>query len=105
MASVVRVVVAGRAAFQLRSGEAGISVFDPDAVVPPLTEQEILDEFRSGSHTLTRTVAEIEAKSLRIDVILGAETLPERLRRAHREIHPGAGMNRKQFKNALKELE
>jgi hypothetical protein len=45
----VRVTEPGRPAFQLRKGEEGLSVFDPAAVQPPLTESEILDAFRLGS--------------------------------------------------------
>lgn len=49
--SVVRVCMPGQPAFQLRKGEEGISAFDPDAVDPPLTENEILDCFASRAPT------------------------------------------------------
>lgn len=48
LAVVVRVATPGQPAFQLRKGEQGISVFDPAAVDPPLTEDEILAAFRPG---------------------------------------------------------
>ena len=63
----------GRPAFQLRKGEEGVSVFDLDAVQPPLTANEILDRFRSGSVPVSRSLAEIEAKGLRVVSALGAE--------------------------------
>lgn len=102
---VVRVVTAGQAAFQLRKGEEGISVFDPEAIEPPLTDEEILACFRPGSQLLTRTSSDIEAKGLQLVPVEGAAVLPERLRRAHREIRPGLGMTRDQFKRVLRELE
>jgi hypothetical protein len=100
-----RVAEPGKPAFQLRKGEEGISVFIPEAVQPPLTEQEIVGAFRPGSVTVTRTSAEIEAKELRVVAVTGADSLPERLRAAHAEIRPGAGMSRARFKQALQELE
>jgi hypothetical protein len=103
--SVVRVSVPGLPAFQLRKGEEGVSVLDPTAVDPPLTEQEVLDSFRPGSQTVLRPLADIEAKGLQVVPVEGAETLPDRLRQAHREIRPGPGMTRLQFKAALRELE
>jgi hypothetical protein len=102
---VVRITEADRPAFQLRKAEEGISVFDPAAVDPPLTEAEILAGFRPGSQAIQRTQAEIEAKGLQVVPIHGAETLPQRLRDAHAEIRPGPGMTRAQFKQALRELE
>jgi hypothetical protein len=102
---VVRVTEADRPAFQLRKGEEGISVFDLEAVSPPMTEGEVLKSFRPGSQTVIRAVAEIEAKGLRVVPLPGAEPLPQRLREAHAEIRPGPGMTRAQFKQALKELE
>src|SRR5260370_12843814 len=62
---VVRVVTPGKPKFQLRPDERGISVFDPQAVSPPLREAEILGAFRLGSQTVRRSRAEIEAKGLR----------------------------------------
>ena len=35
---LIRVADPGMPAFQLRKGEPGLSVFDTDAVTPPLTE-------------------------------------------------------------------
>jgi hypothetical protein len=68
---VVRVVEPGRPAFQLRRGEEGLSLFDPDLVEPPLTESEILEVFRPGSILVVRSGAEFEAKGLQIVPILG----------------------------------
>jgi hypothetical protein len=102
---VVRVADSGRPAFQLRKGEEGLSVFDLGAVDPPLIEAEILDCFRTDSYLISRSVAEIEIKGLRVIPIPGASPLPPRLRQAHGEIRPGPGMTRAQFKQALKELE
>ena len=102
---VVRVTELGRAAFQLRKGEEGVSLFDPGAVEPPLSESEILDAFRPGSVLVAREVAEIEARGLQVVSILGAESLPSRLREAHVEIRAGSGMTRTEFKQALRELE
>jgi hypothetical protein len=73
---VVRVMEPGRPAFQLRKGEEGLSLFDPGAVQPPLTESEILDAFRPGSVLVMRDVAEIEARGLQVVAIRGAEALP-----------------------------
>lgn len=102
---IVRVALPGQPAFQLRKGEEGISVFDLSAINPALTAEEILESFRPGSQSITRALADIEAKGLQVVPIEGAETLPERLRRAHREIRPGPGMSREQFKRLLRELE
>jgi hypothetical protein len=102
---VVRVAEPGRPAFQLRKGEAGLSLFDPDLVDPPLAESEILEAFRPGCVLVARSAAEVEAKGLQIVRITGAESLPRRLSEAHVEIRPGAGMTRTEFKQALKELE
>ena len=102
---IVRVTEPGRSAFQLRRGEEGLSVFDLDAVIPPLTETEILDCFRIGSYLVSRSLFEIEAKGLLVVPIPGAEPLPARLRIAHAEIRPALGMGRPQFKRALKELD
>jgi hypothetical protein len=102
---VVRVTEPGRPAFQLRKGEEGLSVFDPEAVHPPLTESEILDAFRPGSILVGLDTTEIEAKGLEVVPIPGAESLPSRMRESHAEIRPGAGMTRAEFKQALRELE
>ena len=102
---VVRVAEPGRPAFQLRKGEEGLSVFDLDAVNPPLTEAEVLDGLRAGNQVVVRSVAEIEAKGLRVVPIPGTGVLPQRLRDAHAEIRPGPKMGRSGFKQALKELE
>jgi hypothetical protein len=102
---VFRVAEAGRSAFQLRKGEEGLSVFDPDAVNPELMKGEILESFRSGSQLMELSVSEIEQQGLIVVPAEGAEPLPARLRQAHAEIRPGPGMTRSQFKQALKELE
>src|SRR4051812_43350492 len=98
-----RVSQSGRPAFQLRKGEAGISVFDSEAVQPPLTEAEVLANFRSGSIVVTRLRPDVEAIGLSVIPITGAESLPGRLRDAHAEIRPGPGMSRGQLKQALTE--
>jgi hypothetical protein len=103
--NIVRVTTPGMPAFQLRKGEEGISVFDPAAAEPPLTEEEIVGSFRSGSQPVVRSVKDVEAHGLQVVAVEGAETLSDRLRQAHREIRPGPGMTRDQFKRALKELE
>lgn len=102
---VVRVTEPGRPGFQLRKGEEGLSVFQPEAVEPPLSEAEIVSCFRPGSQVLYRSVEEIEAKGLRVVPTPGGEPLPQRLRDAHAEVRPGPGMTRAQFKRALSELE
>ncbi len=102
---LIRVADPGRPAFQLRKGEEGLSVFDPEAVNPPLTELEILEHFRPGSAAVARSISEIEGKGLIVVPVPGAGDLPERLRTAHAEIRPGPSMSRAQFKHVLKELE
>jgi hypothetical protein len=105
VAVVIRVGSPGLSVFQLRKGEEGLSVFDPVGVDPPLTDDEILDSFRPGSLLVYRTIAQITSLGLAIVPTEGAETLPERLKAAHREIRPTSQMSRPQFKAALKELE
>src|SRR5688572_20565583 len=102
---VVRVAHSGQPAFQLRKGEEGVSVFDMEVVIPPLTESEILEHFRHGSVIVARSQREIEEKGLRLIYLEGADPLPPRLREAHAEVRPGPGMTRVAFKQALKELE
>lgn len=102
---LVRVAELAKPAFQLRRGEEGVSMFEVDAVQPPLTESEILSSIRPGNQAVTRSGAEIAAKGLSLVTVLGAECLPPRLREAHREIRPGLGMTPAQSKAALKELE
>lgn len=102
---LARVVAAGQPAFQLRKGEQGLSLFDLEAVTPPLNEFEVLQCFRSGSSLRMITKEDIERKGLVVIAVPGAESLPERLQAAHMEIRPGAGMSRKAFKQALTELE
>jgi hypothetical protein len=63
---VLRVAAPGKPAFQLRKGEEGISVFDLQAVTPPLTEAEVLACFRAGSQAILRSIAEIEQKGLQV---------------------------------------
>jgi hypothetical protein len=105
VAIVARVGTSGLPAFQLRKGEEGLSVFHPAGVDPPLTEDEILDEFRPGSVVVYRTVDQLTGLGLDLLPTPGADTLPDRLRAAHREIRPGAALTRNAFKTALKELE
>lgn len=105
IAVVVRVGTPGQPAFQLRKGEEGLSVFDPYAIDPPLTEAEILEPFRPGSVVLYRTVAQITEVGLSLAVSEGAEFLSVRLRMAHREVVAAPGMDRPAFKAALKLLE
>lgn len=102
---VVRVGTPDQPAFQLRKGEEGLSVFVPVAVDPPLTEDEILAAFRPGSVLLRRTSAQVAEHGLALVPTPGADHLPERLRSAHSEIRPGAGMGRPSFKSALRHLE
>ena len=102
---LVRVTEPSGAAFQLRKGEHGVSVFDTAAIEPPLTEMEVLNSFRPGSQVVRRSVAEVQAKGLEVVPIAGAESLPVRLREAHAELRPGPGMTRVRFKQALRELE
>ncbi len=100
-----RVGEPGHPFFQLRSGEQGISVFDPFAVDPPLAEQEILHSFRPGSVAVVKSRVTIEAVGLVVIPVAGAMGLPQRLQDAHVEIRPGPGMTRPQFKQALRSLE
>src|SRR4051794_28342551 len=102
---LLRVMEPGRPAFQLRKGEEGVSIFDTDAIVPPLDEAEVLAGFRAGSAIVTLSATGIEAKGLRVIPVPGADPLPPRLRAAHAEIRPGLEMSRRQFKQALQELE
>jgi hypothetical protein len=89
----------------LRPGEDGISVFDREAVDPPLSDDEIAAHFRPGSRIVIKSIETIAAVGLRVTPIPGADTLPVRLQLAHAEIQPGQGMTRKQFKDALRSLE
>jgi len=102
---LIRVTEPGKPAFQLRGGEQGLSVFDDEAMDPPLTESEVLANFRPGSHVAARSLAEVHAKGLEVVPVPGAAPLSLRLRDAHMEIRAGQGMTRSQFKEALKELE
>src|SRR5437870_4716905 len=102
---LIRVTEAGRPGFQLRKGEEGLSVFDTEAVAPPLTEAEILEAFRAESIVVLRSREQIEAKGLVLVPIAGAVFLPPRLRDAHAEIRRGPQMTRGEFKIVLQELE
>src|SRR5437879_4786390 len=102
---IIRVGEAGKPAFQLRKGEEGVSVFDTDLASPEVSNDEVLSLLREGSALIIRSRTEIEAKGLTVEVIEGADFLPPRLRFAHAEIRPAAGMARGEFKQALKELE
>ncbi len=104
-AVVVRVATPGQPAFQLRKGELGISVFDPDGVSPPLTEDEILAPFRAGSVVVYRTLEQITEAGLVLIETPGADALPDRLRVAHREITAPPTASRAELKSALKRLE
>lgn len=103
--AVIRVAEAGKPAFLLRKGEEGLSVFDPQAVDPPLTEAEIFGAFRPGSVLLVRSAAAVQSKGLQLVPVEGEAILPDRLRQAHREIRAGTGVDRAAFKKALRELE
>lgn len=105
MREVIRVCEANRPAFQLRAGELGISVFDSEAVDPPLTEPEILEAFRPGSITIIRTEDEIQNLRLELVPVDGHVDLPTRLTQAHHEIRPPSTMARGEFKKLLRELE
>jgi hypothetical protein len=107
--AVLRVAEEGKPAFQLRSGEKGLSVFDADMVGP----EDVLPSFREGSTTVRRTAEEIEAAGCCAIRTQGDANLPQILQDAHMEIRPGPGLGegmsekaaRKRFKKALKELE
>ena len=75
----IRVFTPGSPKFQLRKGEFGITVFDPDVVNPPLTDPEILASFRPGSQSVSRTEAEIHAQGLTIISVPRGSQLPPRL--------------------------
>ena len=100
----VRVTEPGKPGFQLRKGELGLSVFDTDAIDPPLSNDEILEAFRPESQLIVRSREQIERRGLTIAMLPG-EGLPDRLRAAHAEIRAGADMTRPQFEKALQELE
>ena len=104
-AVVARVAIPDHPAFQLRKGEIGLSVFELAAVEPPISEDELLESFRSESIVVYRTIERVVALGLLIAEIEGTETLSERLRDAHREIVPNPTMTRTQFKAAHKLLE
>jgi hypothetical protein len=100
----VRVMEAGKPGFQLRKGELGLSVFDTEAVDPPLSELEIVEAFRPESQLVFRSREAIDMHGLTIVRVPG-DGLPPRLCDAHAEIRPGSEMTRAQFKKALQELE
>ncbi len=102
---LVRVGEIGKPAFQLRPGEKGISVFDLEAVAPPLSEMEILVSFRDGSVAILIDPQILKLIGLQVVLVLGSDDLPQRLRNAHAEIRPGDEMTRKEFKSSLRELE
>ena len=102
---LIRVTEEDRPPFQLRRGEPSLSVFEEGAVIPPLSEDEVLGAFRPGSGVLRISREQVEHEGLQIVSVLGAEGLPTRLREAHAEIRPGLGMTRAQFKRSLKELQ
>lgn len=100
----IRVTTPGMPAFQLRSGEEGISVFLRNGVSPALTDTEVLANFRPGSVIVEVSPTQIAAQGLIAVPTPGAPTLPPRLQVSHYEIQPGENMTRNQFKNALKGL-
>ena len=100
----VRVKEAGKACFQLRKGELGLSAFDTDAVDPPLSDGEIVGAFRAESQLVFRSREEIERRGLEIAMV-PADGLPPRLCKAHAEIRAARDMTRSQFEKALQELE
>lgn len=100
-----RVADPSKPAFQLRKGEEGLSVFETDAVDPPLTEAEVLESFRPGSEAIALTAEDVDNRGMQIVPVLGAPVLPGRLQAAHAEIQPGEGMSRSEFKRRLKEFE
>ena len=102
---IIRVFTPGKPKFLLQKGEPGVSVFDPELVIPPVGEMEILNSFRPGSQTVTRDVVVLGSLGLRVVAVRGDPQLPLRLQQAHAEIVPGPGMTRKHFKQALKGLE
>lgn len=99
--SIHRVYNAGKPRFQLRQGEAGLSVFDAEKV----TLADILPSFRVGSLITTQEIALIESFGLSVVHTPGDPMLPQLLQDNHMEIHAGDGMTRKQFKVALRALE
>ena len=103
--NLFRVGMPGGYAFQLRPGEEGLSVFAEDGVDPLLTETEVLASFRTDSIIRTRSQHETMVAGLEVVAVEGTDNLPDRLRQSHRELRPGQGMTRAQFKQALRRLE
>jgi hypothetical protein len=66
---VVHVITPGRPAFQLVKGEPGLSVFDPNAIEPTLTTQEILESFREGSEIVTVAATAMEDLGLHLAMV------------------------------------
>jgi hypothetical protein len=99
--SIHRVYNAGKPRFQLRQGEEGLSAFDAEKVTPA----DILPSFRTGSLITTQEIAIIESFGLSVVHTSGDPALPQLLRDNHMEICPRDGMNRNQFKAALRDLE
>lgn len=79
-------------------------MFDTNGVEPALSEDEVLNAFRIDSYAVVVGTQQIDDCRLQISEIAGAAGLPDRLRMCHREIRPGAGMTRQEFKQALKRL-
>jgi hypothetical protein len=71
----IRVGEVGQPFFRLRPGEQGISVFDSEAVNPPLSDNEILANFRFGSSIVIRSGEAIAAAGLRVESVPGADIL------------------------------
>jgi hypothetical protein len=91
----------GKPRFQLRKGEEAISVFDAEKATPA----DILPSFRSGSLISTHAISTIESFGLVVLHTPGDPKLPQLLQDNHMDIRPVDGMNRDQFKAALKALE
>lgn len=96
-----RVYENGHPKYQLRQGEEGSSIFDAE-----ISSAVILGKFRSGSKIEMKSIDEIESKGLIVVQTHGdCEHLQnDELEDNHWEIRPSTGMNRSQFKAALKTL-
>jgi hypothetical protein len=99
--SVYRVYNAGKPRFQLRQGEEALSVFDAEKLTPA----DILPSFRPGSLIATQEISTIESFGLIVVHTPGDPKLPQLLQDNHKDIRPGDGMTRNQFKAALRALE
>ena len=98
---VKRVYATGFPQYQLRQGEAGLSIFDAK-----ISDVDILGKFRPGSMVEIKSTAEITSKGLLVLQTHGdcAHFQNDELENNRWEIRPGPNMNRSQFKAALKTL-